>query len=227
MDTICIDIWLEIVLLLNTVSAIRLRKTCSFFKFIDKLHFITNIDGITTSIHCGKRHGWSWGADDINRWHERYEKDVIVERYCVTNMGWSYTIQINNSLYEEYEEYEDDDYVAYKCISDSIPQVTILPANIAFCRPQPSGTDCLLAVSPNFLNLRAWPHTASMFVLTVLQESSSYCLNCYDCVPEENLYFNETCCKNRKCVRWGDDHRSILASTKEHRPRTYALLPHD
>jgi hypothetical protein len=233
MDTICEDVWLEIILQLDVLSAICLRKTCNFFAFIDtqsaafRVYFTVATTNGTSSIHRGRKHGWSWGDSDNDCWYAKYNNGVVVERYSVTDVGYGDIIQINSAIYwHDHQNFNNNEIAICTCVYHAsfhvVPGVTRAPT--LFPQLQVEDDVHILAVSENFLNLQPHPHNESIFVRTLLQRDVSYCLDCRMCVYDEGAC---GCSGYSNSVSWYNDRETILASLKIHRPDVYALLPHE
>jgi hypothetical protein len=221
MDTTRADIWLEIVLLLDTVNAIRLRKTCSFFKFIDKLYFLVVHDGVTSSIYHGRKNGWSWRSFHTSEfsepWWTLYKDDVVVEHYMVAELFGRWVVQINEILFSA----RVSDVGSHDLIHYNGPQVMTKPLTNTVHISQTAFTnDNVIARSPNFLNMRDNLYTVA--VIALFNWRYSYCVGCHSIT-----LLLGTCCNNIPLIKWADNSELILMDTKVHYPNVYALLPHD
>jgi hypothetical protein len=229
MDIANKDIWLEIVLYLDAVSAIHLRKTSTFFAFIDTLYLIILEKKSISGRYRGKLHGWTKYLDDRNDdYCVLYDNGLTTEKYSVIYKFDGAIIQINDTIYLD-TDYDHNCHF-HEYVVDSLkyngPFVFTQPINSICCIPLLTDVADVLAISQNLLNLLDGEDENSMFVINIIQRNSRYCLNCQDVTDDENCtssgWFN--CCDAANLVSWHNNREAILASLKIHDPDVYALL---
>jgi hypothetical protein len=235
MDTINKDNWSEIVLSLDIISAMRLRRTSTFFAFMNDVYFIVLEEETISCRRRGKLHGWLKHVDDsdICGHYIRYDNGLIVEQYRVMYMPNGAIIQINDVIYFDTHFDLDSPFRDHgvDLLDYDGPLISMhpLPCCNTCLVPEPSDKAYVLAISQNFLNLRDREDVASMFVLELLQRDCLYCLNCHKYITYDSTFAPKWsgCCKYADTVSWQNNQEAILASLKINRPRVYALLPHE
>jgi hypothetical protein len=232
MDIANKDIWLEIVLYLDAVSAIHLRKASTFFAFIDNLYLIIKEEEVISCRHRGKLYGWTKYLDDSNNggYCVRYDNGLITEQYRVIYRPHGTIIQINDVIYfdthRNFNRYLFNDHVEESLEYDG-PLVITQPINNTCPMPQFSDEADILAVSQNFLNLRGYDDNDSMIIIDLLRGDCAYCLNCDSPVfgDYSNTYMDWFgCCNAANLVSWYDNRETVLALLKIHDPGVYAII---